>query len=430
MSADEDAAADAVLSDVEEEDDPIPIAIPSPSQELEQERALRQAAEDSKSELQDKFLRLKSLAHEAIKKRDECSKQRDQGAKEKDEVMTQRDEFAGQLDEAVKVRDGLLSEMENSRHMLVSGIEKISGKVSSFKNFAAAGLPRSQKYSGFPAVAYGVIKRTNEIVEELVRQIDATAKSRNEAREQIEQRNYAIAIEVSQLEATIDRLREELEKKSSSVERLEKAVADNNGKLLEVERQLLSEKIQMEEKMRKLEAEMESLRPLLVDQLNLVSQIRDQLCDVIKTVDSNHSDSDLSESLFLPQQTGIGENVRASVAGTESIHELTRIVLEKAKDWAAEKMYQVKKLNETVDQLNKEKEQISSLLRSALSKRMALDPASKTNELFQAAENGLRDSGIDFKFNKVLAAPHGNNRPSNAEEDEIYSLVIVCLVIM
>ncbi|CAI0423514.1 unnamed protein product [Linum tenue] len=469
MSADEDAA-DAVLSDVEEEDDPIPIAIPSPSQEdvsverfrelageLERERALRQAAEDSKSELQDKFLRLKSLAHEAIKKRDECAKQRDLAAKEKeealeakgkiaeelnqtkklqDEVMKQRDEFARQLDEAVKARDGFQSEMENSRHMLVSGIEKISGKVSSFKNFAAAGLPRSQKYSGFPAVAYGVIKRTNEIVEELVRQIDATTKSRNEAREQMEQRNYEIAIEVSQLEATIGRLREELEKKSSSVESLEKSVADNHEKLLEVERQL-SEKTQMDEKqaaetrqlvseydekLRKLETEMESLRPLLVDQLNLVAQIHDQLYDVIKIVDSNHSDSDLSESLFLPQQTDMGENLRASVAGMESIHELTRIVLEKAKDWTAEKIHEVKKLNETVDQLNKEKEQISSLLRSALSKRMASDPASRTNELFQAAENGLRDSGIDFKFNKVLVASQDSNGPPNTDEDEIYTL--------
>ncbi|CAL1378332.1 unnamed protein product [Linum trigynum] len=469
MSADEDAA-DAVLSDVEEEDDPIPIAIPSPSQEdvsverfrelageLERERALRQAAEDSKSELQDKFLRLKSLAHEAIKKRDECAKQRDQATKEKeealeakgkiaeelnqtkklqDEVMKQRDEFARQLDEAVKARDGFQSEMENSRHMLVSGIEKISGKVSSFKNFAAAGLPRSQKYSGFPAVAYGVIKRTNEIVEELVRQIDATAKSRNEAREQMEQRNYEIAIEVSQLEATIGRLREELEKKSSSVESLEKSVADNHEKLLEVERQL-SEKTQMEEKeaaetrllvseydekLRKLETEMESLRPLLVDQLNLVGQIHDRLYDVIKIVNSNQSDSDISESLFLPQQTDMGENLRASVAGMESIHELTRIVLEKAKDSTAEKIHEVKKLNETIDQLNKEKEQISSLLRSALSKRMASDPASRTNELFQAAENGLRDSGIDFKFNKVLVASQDNNGPPNTEEDEIYTL--------
>ncbi|CAN1145357.1 hypothetical protein LINPERPRIM_LOCUS7264 [Linum perenne] len=85
---------DAVLSDVEEDEDPNTIVIPSPSQEdvsverchelvgeLEREQALRWATEDSKSELQDKFLRLKSLAHEAIKKRDECGKQRDQAVK-------------------------------------------------------------------------------------------------------------------------------------------------------------------------------------------------------------------------------------------------------------------------------------------------------------------------------------------------------------
>ncbi|CAN1125278.1 hypothetical protein LINPERPRIM_LOCUS31592 [Linum perenne] len=87
---------DAVLSDVEEDEDPNTIVIPSSSQEdvsverchelvgeLERERALCWAAEDSKSELQDKFLRLKSLAHEAIKKRDECRKKRDHAIKEK-----------------------------------------------------------------------------------------------------------------------------------------------------------------------------------------------------------------------------------------------------------------------------------------------------------------------------------------------------------
>ncbi|CAN0858816.1 Uncharacterized protein At3g49055 [Linum grandiflorum] len=458
--------ADAVLSDVEEDEDPSSIVISNPSQEfrlrelvgeLERERVLRRAAEDSKSELQDKFLRLKSLAHEAIKKRDECGKQRDQAVMEKeeallanvkitdeltqlkrlqDEFMKQRDEVARQLDEAAKTRDGLQSEMDNSRHMLVSGIDKISGKVSNFKNFAAAGLPRSQKYSGFPAIAYGVIKRTNEIVEELVRQIDATAKSRNEAREQMEQRNYEIAIEVSELEASISRLKEELEKKSSSVESLEKAVAENHGKLAEVERQMVEKTetghkevtemkllvSEYDEKLRKVEMERESLRPLLVDQLNLVARIHDQLYSVIKIVNSNHSDSDLSESLFLPQQTDMEENVRASLAGMESIHHLARIVAEKTKDWTDEKIHEVKKLNETVDRSNKEKEQISSLLRSALSRRMTSDSASRTNELFQAAENGLRDSGIDFKFNKVLAASHETNGPLNADEDEIYNL--------
>ncbi|CAN1301914.1 Uncharacterized protein At3g49055 [Linum perenne] len=426
--------ADAVLSDVEEDEDPNSIVIPSPSQEdvsverfrelvgeLERERALRQAAEDSKSELQDKFLRLKSLAHEAIKKRDECVDELTQLKKLQDEVIKQRDEVARQLGEAAKTRDGLQSEMDNSRHMLVSGIEKISGKVSNFKNFAAAGLPRSQKYSGFPAVAYGVIKRTNEIVEELVRQIDATAKSRNEAREQIEQRNYEIAIEVSELEAAINRLKEELENKSSTVESLEKAVAETHGKLADVERQMF-EKTEYDEKLKKVEMGRESLRPLMVDQLNLVAQIHDQLYSVIKIVDSNHSDSDLSESLFLPQHTDMEENLRASLAGMESINQLARIVAEKTKDWTDEKINEVKKLNQTVNRSNKEKEQISSLLRSALSKRMTSDSASRTDELFQAAENGLLESGIEFKFNKVIAASHETNGPLNADEDEIYNL--------
>ncbi|CAN1301918.1 hypothetical protein LINPERPRIM_LOCUS25195 [Linum perenne] len=422
--------ADAVLSDVEEDEDPNSIVIPSPSQELERERALRQAAEDSKSELQDKFLRLKSLAHEAIKKRDECGKQRDQAVKEKDEVIKQRDEVARQLGEAAKTRDGLQSEMDNSRHMLVSGIEKISGKVSNFKNFAAAGLPRSQKYSGFPAVAYGVIKRTNEIVEELVRQIDATAKSRNEAREQIEQRNYEIAIEVSELEAAINRLKEELENKSSTVESLEKAVAETHGKLADVERQMFEKTETYDEKLKKVEMGRESLRPLMVDQLNLVAQIHDQLYSVIKIVDSNHSDSDLSESLFLPQHTDMEENLRASLAGMESINQLARIVAEKTKDWTDEKINEVKKLNQTVNRSNKEKEQISSLLRSALSKRMTSDSASRTDELFQAAENGLLESGIEFKFNKVIAASHETNGPLNADEDEIYNLVQLFVINM
>ncbi|KAJ6313477.1 hypothetical protein OIU77_014885 [Salix suchowensis] len=149
-----DDDADAVLSDVEGED-PVAIVIKSPSQGdnsveefrelLDRERAAREAAEASKSELQVSFNRLKALAHEAIKKRDECSRQRDEALREKEELVE---------------------------------LIKISGKFSNIKNFAAAGLPRSQKYSGLQAVAYGVIKRTNEIVEELVRQIDVTAKSR------------------------------------------------------------------------------------------------------------------------------------------------------------------------------------------------------------------------------------------------------------
>ncbi|RQO94894.1 hypothetical protein POPTR_008G183800v4 [Populus trichocarpa] len=450
-----DEDADAVLSDVEG-DEPVPIVMKSPSQEdisvekfrelLDRERAAREAAETSKSEIQVSFNRLKALAHEAIKKRDECSRQRDEAMREKEEALKANEKLSNELiqvnrskEETQKKFDDLQSETEKSRHMLVSGIEKISGKLSNFKNFAAEGLPRSQKYSGLPAVAYGVIKRTNEIVEELVRQIDVTAKSRNDAREQMEQRNYEIAIEVSQLEAAISGLRDEVAKKTTLIEGLEKSVVEKEGKVSEIEREML-EKMHLvekeasemrdlvgeyDDKLRNLESKMESHRPLLFDQLNLVAKIHDQLYDAIEIVNTSHLNSEVSESLFLPQQTDVEENIRASLAGMESIYDLSRIVAEKTRDLVEEKNHEVKNLNETVDRLMKEKEHIGTLLRSALSKRMKLDPSSKTNELFQVAENGLREAGIDFKFSKVLGDGEvsGDKGGSlEAESDEIYTL--------
>jgi len=453
-----DDDADAVLSDVEG-DEPVPIVMKSPSQEdisvekfrelLDRERAAREAAETSKSEIQVSFNRLKALAHEAIKKRDECSRQRDEAMREKEEALKANEKLSNELiqvnrskEETQKKFDDLQSETEKSRHMLVSGIEKISGKLSNFKNFAAEGLPRSQKYSGLPAVAYGVIKRTNEIVEELVRQIDVTTKSRNDAREQMEQRNYEIAIEVSQLEAAISGLRDEVAKKTTLIEGLEKSVVEKEGKVSEIEREML-EKMHLvekeasemrdlvgeyDDKLRDFESKMESHRPLLFDQLNLVAKIHDQLYDAIEIVNTSHLNSEVSESLFLPQQTDVEENIRASLAGMESIYDLSRIVAEKTRDLVEEKNHEVKNLNETVDRLMKEKEHIGTLLRSALSKRMKLDPSSKTNELFQVAENGLREAGIDFKFSKVLGDGEVSGDKGGSletESDEIYTLVSV-----
>lgn len=469
--------ADAVLSDVEGDDPvPVPIVIKNPSQEdvsverfrellaeVDRERQAREAAENSKSELLVAFNRLKSLAHEAIKKRDESTRQRDEALREKeevlrsndkvsgelveaiklkDEVLKQRDEIAKQLDEAVKAREASRSEIETSAQMLVTGIEKISGKVSNFKNFTAGGLPRSQKYTGLPAIAYGVIKRTNEIVEELVRQMDATTKSRNDAREQMEHRNYEIAIEVSQLEATISGLREEVSKKTSVVENVEKSMAEKDAKISDMEREM-SEKIQLAEnemselkqivseydlKLGNLESIMESQRHLLFDQLNLVSKIHDRIYDVIRIVDDNKLDqSEVSESLFLPQATDMEENIRASLAGMESIYELTRIVGEKIRNLMEDQSREAKSLNETVTRLVKEKEQIGSFLRSALSRRMALDPSSKMKELFQVAENGLREAGIEFKFSNLLEdgkvmASHDKAGVLETEEDELYNM--------
>ncbi|KAG2708366.1 hypothetical protein I3760_05G188900 [Carya illinoinensis] len=52
----------------------------------------------------------------------------------------------------------------------------------------------------------------------------------------MEQRNYEIVIEVSQLEATMNGLREEVAKKASVVETLEKTIAGKDGKISEIER--------------------------------------------------------------------------------------------------------------------------------------------------------------------------------------------------
>lgn len=459
MASGVDEDADAVLSDVEA-DDSLPIVIQNPSPEeisverfreilanRDRERQAREAVEKSKSELQVSFNRLKALAHEAIKKRDESGRQRDEALKLNEKVSAelaeanrQKDEITKQFDEILKERDSLRSEIGNASHMLVTGIDKISAKVSNFKNFSAGGLPRSQKYTGLPAVAYGVIKRTNEIVEELVRQIDTTTKSKNETREQMELRNYETAIEVSQLEATIGELRDEVSKKTSDIEDLENTITEKDKKISEIEADLsgklnraedeASELRQLAEeyddKLRNLESKVESQRPLLVDQLSFISKIHDQIYDIIKIVDA--SDADHSKSLFLPRETDMEENVRASLAGLESIYALAELVTDKTRSLIEEKIREIKNLNETVALLLKEKDHIGYLLRSALSKRMTSDASSQANQLFEVAEGGLKEAGFDFQFCKLLGdgkfpTSKNNGKTLDGEEDEIFTLV-------
>ncbi|CDP13251.1 unnamed protein product [Coffea canephora] len=461
-----DEEQDAVLSDVEE-DDPVSIDVKSTAPEeisvekfkellveLDRERQAREAAENSKSELQVSFNRLKVLAHEAIRKRDESSKQRDEALREKEEALKTveevtselveankgKDEVFKQLEDVSKAKDSSRSEIETAASMLVSGIEKISGKVSNFKNFTAGGLPKSHKYSGLPAVAYGVIKRTNEIVEELLRQIELTTKSRNETREQMEQRNYEIAIEVSQLEATISRLREEVLRKSSEVESLERSVVEKDDKLVEMQREWAEKHSVMEreelglrnlvteydDKLRSMESKMGLQRSLLIEQLNYVTKIHAEISNVVKIVDANKY-SELSESLFLAKETDLEENIKASLAGMESIYELSRFVVERTRDLIQEKNGEVKSRDEMVSQLVREKEQIGSLLRSTLSRRTSVDLSSRTNEMFKVAENGLKAAGIDYKFSNHLGegkvpAPSDGVIPVDAEEDEVYAL--------
>ncbi|KAL8037815.1 hypothetical protein ABFX02_11G062500 [Erythranthe guttata] len=458
MSSAGDEENDAVLSDVEA-DDPVPIDIKTPENitaekfreilaELDRERAAREAAENGKNDLQVSFNRLKVLCHEAIKKRDECTRQRDEALRVKEEVskklesvtgelseeiklredaVMQKDEVFRQLEEIRKARESTRVEMETGSSMLVSGIEKISRKVSSYKDFGGNGLPKSSKYTGLPAVAYGVIKRTNEIVEELLRQMESSVKSRNEARELVDQRNYEIAIEVSQLEATISGLRDEVAKNGKEIESLKRSLNESNEKLAELERGSCEKQDVMESELSRLrltvsdyESKMEMQRPLLVDQLSYVSKVHEEMCEVMKMVDVNKF-SELSESLFLAQETNMEENIKASLAGMESVYELSKNVVEKIRNLVEERSHEVKRLNETVSQLTNEKEQIGSLLRSTLSQRMSVDMSSKTNKLFKAAENGLKEAGIEYKFSKIEASK-GEVGSKERDEDEVYAL--------
>ncbi|KAF5754114.1 hypothetical protein HanXRQr2_Chr17g0787591 [Helianthus annuus] len=448
MAGEEEQDSTAVLSDVEEEDNiPPPTVINTTSSssstddisverfqqlvtDLDRERKAREAAEKSKSELQVSFNRLKVLAHEAIKKRDEVSRAKDdlsaqivEVVKEKDHMVKQRDDVVKQLEEVMKVKDSSKSEIETAAQMLVTGIDKVSGKVSSYKNFVGVGLPRSQKYTGLPAVAYGVIKRANEIVEELLKQIESVTKLANEAREQVDQRNYEIAIEVSQLESTISELREDVLKKDSVIERLEKCVAEKDERIMKMETDVRDLVGDYDVKLKDLELRIDSQRPLLVDQLNYVSKLHEQLCSVVKILDDDEkSQSVVSDSMFLPQETDVGENIRACLAGLESVSELSSIVYQKAKDLVLERNQEVKRLDDNVAQLMKEKEHIGSLLRSALSRRMSADLSSKTNELFRVAENGLKEAGIDYKFSNHTDNKTASTSDSDNKDDEIYTL--------
>lgn len=455
----EDGDPEAVLSDVDDDSSPTLLSAaphtpggqsdPESSRvrdlvaELERERQARKTAEGSLSDLQNSFNRLKVLAHEAIRKRDEAlrekdefsrsadraaselaettrlkeeaAKQREEAIRQREEVLKQRDEAIRQKEEALRQRESSRSEIETAAQMLVTGIDKISGKVRNFKNFSAGGLPRSDKYTGLPAVAYGVIKRTNQIVEELMAQVEAAGKSRDQAREQVEQRNFEIAIEVSELEATINGLRDDVSKNKSELERLEKSLAEKETKILDMERELEEARRFGEEgneKARALQTKLDSQRKLVIDNLHNISKVHEQICEIVRNVDLSRSEqSDFTESLFTWEEMDMDENLKTSLEGTASLYELAKVAAETVKQRTDERIHEVERLEQTVNRMLAEKQHIGTLLKSALS--------SQTSDVRKVAEDGLREVGIDFKFN---GNGHDGNKPAGEIHDEVYTL--------
>ncbi|CAL5065621.1 unnamed protein product [Urochloa decumbens] len=416
--ADEDDAA--VLSDVDEED-PIPPPSSAPAHktlpqappqpqpdaqaqqrlldlaaELEEERRLRRAAEASLADSENRQARLRAFAQDVLRKRDELTAEatasaRSLAALQAESAASARSLSALQAESAASARSlaALQAEAATASSMLSSGFERISAKAS--PSSAPAPLPTSQKYSsGLPALAYGVLKRANDIVDDLLAQIDAANRDRDRAREQMEHRNYQIAIEVSELEASVA-------SRSADCESLSKSLSQREAEISE-----------LRDKIASLEGKLDAQRPVLAEQIGCASKLYDEMREVVKLVDADAA-STLSDSVFVWKEADVEESLKVSLEGTKLAYELAAMALEKVGACINDKESKLRGLEDRVDELIKEKEHIGVLLRSALQ--------ATTSEVLKVAEDGLREAGIEIGLNE-----RKEHRPGSVEKDEVYTL--------
>ncbi|XP_047052275.1 myosin heavy chain, embryonic smooth muscle isoform-like [Lolium rigidum] len=377
MADDDDAGA---LSDVDE--DPLPpppppssSSIPIPSSkpqphaeaqqrlldltaELESERRLRRAAEESLASSETRLGRLKAFAQDALRKRDES---------------------AAAAAASARSLQALQSEAATASSMLASGLERISAKAS--PSTPPAPLPTSHKYSaGLPALAYGVLKRANDIVDDLLAQIAAARRDRDD-------RNYQIAIEVSELEAA-------LASRAAEAESLSKSLSDRDADLSALRDQVAA-----------LDA---ALRPLLADQIGCASKLYDEVRQLVALVDPDAAGA-LPDSVFVWKEADIEESLKVSLEGTRMAFDIAAMALHKVAAWRDRGSSKVSELQGKVEELVREKEHIGVLLRSALQ--------ANTSEVLKVAEDGLREAGIEIGLNG-----HRDHRPGSAQKDEVYTL--------
>ncbi|WVZ63112.1 hypothetical protein U9M48_012775 [Paspalum notatum var. saurae] len=417
MADDDDAA---VLSDVDEDPLPppsssaashktLPQAQPRPqpdaqaqqrlldlAAELDEERRLRRAAEASLAESESRLARLKAFAQDVLRKRDDLTAEAAASARsvaslQAEAAASARSLAALQAESAASARSlaALQAEAATASSMLSSGFERISAKAS--PSSVPAPLPTSQKYSsGLPALAYGVLKRANDIVDDLLAQIDAANRDRDRAREQMEHRNYQIAIEVSELEAS-------LASRSAECESLSKSLSQREAEISE-----------LRDKIASLEGKLDAQRPVLAEQIGCASKLYDEMREVVKLVDAAAA-SALSDSVFVWKETDVEESLKVSLEGTRLAYELAAMALEKVGVCIDDKETKLRGLEDRVDELIREKEHIGVLLRSALS--------ATTSEVLKVAEDGLREAGIEIGLDE-----RKEHRPGSLEKDEVYTL--------
>ncbi|KAG0556144.1 hypothetical protein KC19_11G029400 [Ceratodon purpureus] len=348
--------------------------------ELEAERSVRRVLESAKAEGDAKFLRLKTLIQEAARQRDEAYKARDQAVARVEAAVRERDEVVRVRDEVVKARDGVKAEIGEVARMLIGANEKVTGMamaggVGSF----GRGLPGS-KYSGLQAIAFGFGKRVEDILEEVLRQREGAVKAHREVREEMEQRSYGAAIEVSELEAAVARAKEEVEElkrqavvKDETFLELQEVLA---GKLsaAEGEAGALREKIvEVESRIRSLKDEGVLEKEIVREGLKCVRKVRKCLLELPHEVmNLVEYSEDLRDGVSANAEGNGDENlslVQQCVAEVKSLLELgARVGIswkEKKEEWERSSRELVSK----VERLEGQKQDAGELLAAALAEK-------------------------------------------------------------
>jgi chromosome segregation ATPase len=207
----------------------------------------------------------------------------------------------------------------------------------------------------------------------------------------MEHRNYQIAIEVSELEAS-------LASRSAEGESLSKSLSQREAEISE-----------LRDKITALEGKLDAQRPVLAEQIGCTSKLYHEMREVVKLVDTEAA-SALSDSVFVWKETDVEESLKVSLEGTKLAYELAAMALEKVGACIDDKESKMRRLEDRVDDLIKEKEHIGVLLRSALQ--------ATTSEVLKVAEDGLREAGIEIGLDE-----RKEHRPGSVEKDEVYTLV-------
>eukprot|EP00252_Welwitschia_mirabilis_P020053 TRINITY_DN4820_c0_g1_i2.p1 TRINITY_DN4820_c0_g1~~TRINITY_DN4820_c0_g1_i2.p1 ORF type:complete len:484 (-),score=134.50 TRINITY_DN4820_c0_g1_i2:7-1458(-) len=356
--------------------------------DLESEREARKAAEAAKAKVEETFNKLKGMVRDAMRQRDEVAKQKEEILHEKEglrkhleEANKKCSETTRMKDETSKAHETSRSEIESTAQMLISGVERITNKVNGMKRFS--GLPKSNKHSGLAAIAYGATKRAEEIVDELMRQNEIISKERQSLHGQMEQRNIQIAIEVSELEATITGLKEDVAKKSKELEKLQTLVHAKDNKISELESKMSEQQHlkqneiktlkglmdEMEDKLRDSDQRMVKHKSIVSDQLKHISKAQECLQDIIKMTDDH---AEFSEPIIVSEDLDIDNNFVNSTARALFVSELSEMAVRKLVLDQENKKKEKKLLEDRIISLESEKENITSLLRGALNERNML----------------------------------------------------------